>query len=538
MLRRGTPIFWSPVGLSDTLDSTVVFNGAMSLLQNLIPDPTTTNIWTPRPASLKQTAFAGFTTPGFISGFIVIGTRAYGMIATGLTAGYDQPFCFDLVAQAFVTITGVTGSNVPLSPATTGAWTPPTFALVGVKLVVTHPGFDGITNFFGHLDISNPASLAWGAGNTATNALPSVPVAVAQFFDRAYYLCNPVGTTPGALATDVLDPLTRTNGTYALTFGDIEPLTALAGLPLSNQLGGIVQSLIVFKGTSNMYQITGDFILNNTTVNALNVATGTAAPRSICPTPVGLMFMAPDGIRVIGFDASVSPPIGAAGAGVVQPFTNAVVPSRVAAACNASVLRVSVQNGVANGSPMQEYWYDVVRKVWSGPHTFPASCIGVYAGQFIIAPSGVTASLWSTTSSPISTSTYVENGAQLQWAYRTALLPDRKNLNQCVMSRTSLYLGAGLLTGSVFVAAEDQSQNVIESVTLNFDSSLSTWDAFTWGEALWGGVATPLAANDISWPDQINFDRVALYVTGASAAGLRVGALDMLYQPLKYAAHA
>jgi hypothetical protein len=63
---------------------------------------------------------------------------------------------------------------------------------------------------------------------------------------------------------------------------------------------------MVFKGTANIWQVTGDYtgIPTAWTVNALNVATGTLAPNAVCPTPNGLMFCAPDGFRLIDFGAN------------------------------------------------------------------------------------------------------------------------------------------------------------------------------------------------------------------------------------------
>src|ERR1700730_3245698 len=104
------------------------------------------------------------------------------------------------------------------------------------------------------------------------------------------------------------------------TFGDNVALTALGGLALFNQLGGIVQSLMVFKDVTNIYQVTGDSALSNLSVNALNITTGTLAPNTIVATPKGLAFMAPDGVRLINFDAKIEDPIGFDGMGVSAPF--------------------------------------------------------------------------------------------------------------------------------------------------------------------------------------------------------------------------
>jgi hypothetical protein len=256
-LINGTPVKWSPAGLSDNLDSSNVFPGAMGQLTNLIPDPTTKNLWQCRPVSISLTTFGSFSTPGFISVSKVIGTKIYGMIASAANANHDEPFAYDLVTGTFSAITGITAANTPLSPATTGDWTPPTMDLVGTKLVVTHPGYTGAAGvYFGWFDISDLTAITWNGGNTTTNGLPSVPVAVKQFYNRAYFLVNPATGNPGAYYTDVLT-LTITSGTQILTFGDNVKLTALGALALNNQLGGIIQSLIVFKGVSNMYQITG-----------------------------------------------------------------------------------------------------------------------------------------------------------------------------------------------------------------------------------------------------------------------------------------
>src|ERR1700748_2234586 len=131
-LRNATPVRFSPSGLSDTLDGSNVFAGACASLANLIPDPSTKNLWQCRPASIQTTAFAGFTTPGFISAQMVVGTKIFGMIASGRTLGHDEPFAYDLVTGTFSTVSGITFANTPISPATTGDWTPPTMDLIGV----------------------------------------------------------------------------------------------------------------------------------------------------------------------------------------------------------------------------------------------------------------------------------------------------------------------------------------------------------------------------------------------------------------------
>ena len=160
-LRNTTPLNHSAYGCADTLDGTNTPPGAQQSLQNLVPDPTTRNLFYCRPGMTELIDFAagGFSNPGFISCFLPVGTLIYGLIATDATPGYDEPWCYDTDADAFIAVSGVTGLNVPSSPATTGAWTPPTMALVGTYVVVTHPGVPGgAGNYFGWFDIATPGS--------------------------------------------------------------------------------------------------------------------------------------------------------------------------------------------------------------------------------------------------------------------------------------------------------------------------------------------------------------------------------------------
>lgn len=537
-LRNATPVKFSPSGVSDTLDGSNVFPGAMAQLTNMIPDPSTKNLWECRPASIKDADFAtaGFSSPGQISCQIVLGTKIYGMIASTLNAGHDQPFAYDLVSGTFSTITGITSGNTPLTPSSTGAWAPPTMSLVGIYLVVTHPGYSGTGGvMFGWFNISNLAAITWSGGNTTANLLPSPPAAVAQFFGRGYFLVNPPGAQPAAYFTDTLS-LNITAGTQIITFGDNVPLTAIGQLPLNSQLtGATIQSLIVFKGAAQMWQITGDAALSNNplNVNSMNIATGTLAPLTITPTPKGLAFVSPDGLRVVGFSGTVSDPIGDAGAGIVVPFIFAVEPSRMVAACNGRTLRVSVQNGDAVGTPNQEYWLDIPRGCWHGPHTFPASSISAYNNTFIMAPIGVTGKLFRSDSVQSLTSTFIENGVQLVQTSTTSLLPDTQQMseNDLIETTVNMALSAGV---NVVVSAQDENGAILNSATVVGPAQTTVWGAFIWGQALWQGAANALYPRQIPWTAPVVFRRLAISVTSNCAPGFKIGDFFNRYQQLGY----
>jgi hypothetical protein len=594
-----------PAGVSDALDGTNAFPGAMTRLANLVPDPTTDGMWVCRPAAVRLTQFAGFTTPGFVSALLVVGDVAYGLIASGRNAGKDEPFAYDLVNNVFLPVAGVTAGACPASPATTGAWTPPIMAQVGTRIVVTHPGFPGGAVKFGWFDISGfsstsltgtttsgsnqltampssplaagvqpghtisgagipagatvvsctattitmsanatasaagvaltiaggtPAAPLWGAGDCQGAPLPSPPTAVAAYNGRAWFACG------ASLAfSDALLAATRTNATQALTPSNGLPVTALGALPLSAAMtGGIVQSLIAFQGGSAMQQVTGDQATADLRLDAMNVATGTEAPLSVRPTTKGLAFVSPSGLRVVDFTAKVSDPIGASGAGVTTPLIYALVPSRVCAAFNADVFRVTTQDAQVTGQPVEEFWLDAKRGTWSGPHSFPADQIQPWRAGFVLAPRGVTGSLWRSDAVPATGSSYTENGVDLTWTYQTVLSPDngQGGMNAVVETALTLALPAEV---DVTVIASDENGDTLDQVSLGGDGAgSSTWGGFAWGAGTWGGGAARPRERRVPWAHPVVFKQMRFQATGYASGAVKVGNLYVSVQPLNY----
>lgn len=527
--RRSTPYTFSPEGLSDALVSTHVFPGACSKLQNLIPDPTTKNLWICRPAAVKLTSFAGFTTPGFISCLKVVGSKVFGLIASGRNVGRDEPFVFDLVTNTFTTVSGVTAGNTPFSPATSGAWTPPQIAVMGKYVLVTHPGFSGGGSpFFGWFDMGNPAAPAWSAGNTTGTLLPYVPQGVAVFNGRAYFIINPTllsALVPSTYSTDAYSlNIGSTPTTQILTYDDNLAITGLAGLGLFNQSGGVNQALMVFKDTSNIFQVTGDFATGYTiSRNSLNTATATLSPLAIMSTPEGLAFVAPDGLRILDYYAKIQHPIGVAGAGINAPFIYSATPSRVVGACNASLMRISVQNASKAGSPWEEYWYDLTRKIWSGPHSFVPSAIDVYRQTFIMAPQGILASLWQSDVAPSTTTTYTENGVQLTWDFMTTIFPDVGAMCVYNFQETTIDLAVDVNMGQYIVSLINPQNTVYDTITNSIVGTPPVWDVSVWDAAIWDGLVGGLTPRQVNWTKPNVTSRAQMRIQGSSAAGVKVG---------------
>jgi hypothetical protein len=560
MQRQSKSIAWRIKGLSDALDASdsMSFPGSMLSLQNLIPDPSTRDLWQCRPAAVSLINFAttgGPFSSGFSSGFQqgyfvggagaisvykVVGNLVYGMIANPAIPGYDAPFCFNLSTGLAVAVTGTQSTTtLPVSQPTSNAWIPPQMDVIGVKLMVAHPGFTGAGgNYIGWFDLTTPTAPVWNAGNMTGDVTFTVaPIAVKQFNNRAYYIHN-AAVQPAVIFSDALNATNATNANQVLTFNDNVQLTALGALPLNNLLGGIIQSIMVFKGVANIFQITGDAAssTNPLTVNALDVATGTLAPNTVVPCSQGLAFVAPDGVRFISFTGQVSDPLGNAGSGVTVPFIYSTVPSRMVACANGTHLRVTTQNGNLGTTPTYEYWYNFSRKIWSGPHTCAMSLLQPWNGTFIGALTGTVAQLFQSDPVQSNTSVFVENGTQLSWTAQTSLLPDTDQMTNVCMTETTLDLSLPPTSGSVTVVAADQNGTVINSVGITPPSSAGAtiWGAFVWGAATWGGgVAAALTPYEVPWTLPLIFSRATLQATGMSLSGLKVGSWHLRYQVLR-----
>lgn len=379
----------------------------------------------------------------------------------------------------------------------------------------------------------------WGAGDTNINNLPSVPVGIAQFNGRAYYALG----LNGIVYSDSGIPCQVSNNAVvqALTTDDGLAVTAIGPLMEYSALtGGIVQGIIAFEGASKMQQITGDQTTNNLSMNALPVATGTLAPLSVQPCELGLAFLSPQGLRIVDFSGRISPPIGDAGKGITVPFIYAINPSRMALAANADVIRMTVKNGQVEGQPNQEWWFDITRKVWSGPHTFPAALIQPWGDTFLLVGAGIPAALWQSDPQPNLESSFTENGVAMTWVFQTSLQPDNGEL--AMNSLVDMTIALALAPEPTVITAYDENDSIItgEGGTLSAQITLasvgifSLWGSFKWGEAPWYGPNSPLQQRSIDWPFPPVFKQMSIGITSASSNFQRVGNLYMRYQILSY----
>lgn len=404
-------------------------------------------------------------------------------------------------------------ASITLSQATTAS-------AAGVALTVTG---------------GSPAAPLYGAGNLNGNPLVGVTTCVSGYSGRAWY-----GYKNYAIYSDTLNPTQVTAAAQALQIGDSLPVTALAGLPLTSQVnGGTLQSLIVFKGAGPFTQVTGDAALTTLATNQVNGSVGTLSPNSIVATPAGLTYIAPDGLRTLGLDGVVRPPVGTKGRGVARLFQLAQAPSRICAAYNDQVIRISSPNPLVAGTPTQEWWYHLDMDKWTGPHSFPAAQIepyfGTACGPFVKAPSSLNATLFNSyVETPLSP-TYTENGVVLTWNWLTLLTPDNgagamNNVGPQGTLATALPGGAALT-----IALMDETGAALDTVALSGSvAGANNWNAFNWGTGVWGYTVAPYQQVAVNWTKPEVFKQAQIQINGAAQQGLVLGPLRGFVQTLGY----
>lgn len=529
--KKSYPMRFSPKGLVDAFDSTDKFPGACVKLANLVFDPGNPEIVISRPGVTSLTTFGSFTVPAFVSVQCTVGDLVYGMIASNRNAGKDEPFCFDHAAGAFIAVAGVVAGNCPISPATAGAWTPPTMAVIGTKLIVTHPGFPGGATKFGYFDIANPAAPTWAAGDLATQPLPSVPVAVANYRNRAYFACG--NTLP---YTDVLDPLTRTLAAQTLTIGDTTGVLALAGLPVLTTSSGVVAALIVFKGFQT-WQITGDTVTSDLAENFLSLSVGTLAPRSVAESPRGIYFASTSGPKMVdpyGQIKNVTHGGQELEADLVVPWQNMTTPSRVAAAYSDDIYRICMQTTIEGDVQTNDYWFDENKNRWTGPHSFAYDCAAQHDDHFILTSAANPAALFHSRAKPNTNTVYTDNSAAYTTIMKSSTFPKtgHMTMKQVVESTQELATGGGAATFAL--TALDDQDNTLNSCNVTVLPAGSTWGTGVWGAFVWAASKIKPSVYNVPWTAPLVFKKMALYNSAMASQQVLFGTFFARYQDCGY----
>lgn len=528
-LRKSRDATFVPRSVVDALDGGQVQPGGMRAATNLVFDPSNPGCLECRPATIKQFDFTGITGAGVVSASYIVGDICYGLIASSKNSGHDEPFAYNIATDTLLTVTGtINSSTTPVTQSTSGEWTPPTMALVGILLYVTHPGFaGGVGAYFGWFDVTTPASPVWHAGNVGSNPLVAVPTSVGQFFNRAWFSVGQNMVYTDTLANNA------TNATQVLTVGDSSAIVAQSPIPMGTSVQGILQGLAVFKNTY-VAIISGDDTQGNLTLNIISSTIGTYSPRSVAVTSLGIMFAAVDGIRSLTSDSLGNGSISPVNPDLRNPFIFMLNKSRCSAQFNNNIYRITCKNGDVSGQPVQEYWFDFAKLGWTGPHTFTQSLAVLYKSSFICFNDNNAASMYLSDVNQSLTSTFVENSSDMSWKMITAPLQDDGGVFEGTAILTVIDLELPNNGIQYNFAASDVNDGVLATAKLITSIIGSIWGSFLWGTGVWGAASYGLDRYNIPWSGPLVFSRLVFQASTLSSLGFKLGKFVLTYQPTGY----
>ena len=354
-------------------------------------------------------------------------------------------------------------------------------------IVITHPGFSGTTGvFFGVIDVTTPSAPAWNVYNTATNVLPTVPLAVANFNNRAWFAC-----VNQLFYTDVLtNPLTITNATQFLVIGDNSPINALSGLPMQTTSSGVLQTLTVFKDTQ-VWQISGDTTTSNLFQNFITLTVGTNAPRSIAQSPFGLYFSSTGGpyfIDMFGTVRALTHSLQELEPDISAPFENAVTPTRWAAAYNSTIYRICGSTVIQGRQSTNDYWFDEHKRRWTGPHTFSYDCISPQAGYWVLSSINHPGILIQ--SNPVQNASFTSQdlGTDFTVTLQSATFPKVDWMAMKQVAESQIELATDECFVDFTLTAEDDQGNIIGQADIDVvQAGVGIWGNNVWGDGTkWG----------------------------------------------------
>jgi hypothetical protein len=533
-IRNSQPFQSLPAGLSDSIDQSSAFPGSCQIMSNLVFDRSNRGAVVARPGVTVASSFAGFLFPTTVSVMFASGTLIYGMVGSNRNPGLDEPFCYDTVAQAFITVSGVTAANCPTTQATTGSWTPPTMDAMGIYVLVTHPGFTG-ANRFGWFDVTNPAAPTWTAGNTTVNLLPSLPIWVRQFYGRAYFgIKNAVYFTDSLALT-----ISNTNFAAALIVGDSSFSTGCTGLPMSQTSGAVLQSICIFKPAS-VWQISGDIAVtsNPLSLNQLVDNVGCISPRTIQSTPMGIVFIGNDGPRFIDLSGRVNYLQVRQGItpDIVAPFATVTTPSRMVGAYSNGIYRVCLDGPYKIWDTTyanQDYWYDFIFQRWTGPHTFDYHCAVGVSNVFYIASNTTNGTLFNSAIIPSATTTYKDNGADMTCELVSGAIEGAPMTMSAVVESTIELGGAGV--GVVYyISMYDDKNNNLSPATISLYETNPLWGTAKWGQFIWRSAISNSQVFTIPWVNPVVFKKMVLSIRVVAAANVSIKSAFFRIQVLGY----
>jgi hypothetical protein len=322
-----------------------------------------------------------------------------------------------------------------------------------------------------------------------------------------------------------------------VTVGDTTAVTALSGLPVQTTSAGVQAALVAFK-SSNVWQITGDTTTNNLALNYISLTTGCVSPRSVVQGPFGVFFAGVDSpyiLNFLGALGALSHTPGNDGIADLQvPFQSTTQASRIAASFSGNIYRVCVPTLVLGVAQTNDYWYDIRRKRWTGPHTFIYDCAAQFGNSFVLSSASQGAALFVSTTIPNANSVYTDAGTPITAHLKSSDFPKTGHMQQVQVVESTIEVGSAGVTENFNVTAIDTQGSTINTTFVMTPPAGAVWNAFKWGAANWSTSASIPSVVTVPWTVPLVFQKMAIDVTVTPVNQVQIGTFFARYQDAGY----
>ena len=273
-------------------------------------------------------------------------------------------------------------------------------------------------------------------------------------------------------------------------------------------------------------------------MNYLSLNVGTAAPRSVVPTPKGIYFINIAGPFFINPLGAIRPVVYSPEqevSDIVAPFQNCTEFSRACAAYSGSLYRVCLDTTIRGTTARRDYWFDELRKRWNGPHTFTYDCAGQHANHFILCSNASTNRLFHSFARTESGVVFTDDGAAFTGTLQSSALPKTGKMTEKQVVESTLELSGGGAVTTYSITWQDGEQNTIDTASLTVDPAGGLWGSFVWNDGtLWSSAINIVKPYTIPWNKPLVFKKGILQVAAVATDGLSIGSFFTRYQDCGY----
>ena len=217
------------------------------------------------------------------------------------------------------------------------------------------------------------------------------------------------------------------------------------------------------------------------------------------------------------------------------PFINATQPSRIFGAFSGNVYRICLDTVINGQATTGDYWFDTMRRRWSGPHTFIYDCICQIGNYFVASSHLMPGKLFKSQIIPDLTSVYNDNGTSVNVSLKSSSLPKRMTMTEKQVTETTVELSSAGISINYNIQMTDDQGNFLGNTFITTLQSGILWGSNVWGDgSKWGSSINAPHVYNVYWPSPLVFKKIVVNIQAVASINLSIGSFFLRYQDTGY----